>query len=148
MKLMRFFLITLTVLSINSYANQAATDQVKFANAWVKKPMPGMQMTAGFVEIENVTDSSLRLVAVRTSFSAHSELHSMIMVDNVMQMRQVADGWLIAPGSILTLSPGGKHVMLMGLKQNMKNLSEVTLEFNIEGIGWVAVPADVRAPKI
>jgi len=36
----------------------------------------------------------------------------------------------------------------MGLKQNMKNLSEVTLEFNIEGIGWVAVPADVRAPKI
>ena len=72
----------------------------------------------------------------------------MIMVDNVMQMRQVTDGWLIAPGSFLTLSPGGKHVMLMGLKQNMKNLSEVTLEFNIEGIGWVAVPADVRAPKI
>ena len=87
------------------------------------------------------------MVAVRTSFSAHSELHSMIMVDNVMQMRKVADGWLIAPGAILTLSPGGKHAMLMGLKHTMKNQSEVTLEFNIEGIGWVAVPAEVRVPK-
>ena len=147
MKLMRFFFFFFTILSTNSYANQAATDQVKFANAWVKKPIPGMHMTAGFVEIENVTDSSLRLVAVRTSFSAHSELHSMIMVDNVMQMRKVADGWLIAPGAILTLSPGGKHAMLMGLKHTMKNQSEVTLEFNIEGIGWVAVPAEVRVPK-
>ena len=144
MKLMRFFLITLTILSTNSYANQAATDQVKFANAWVKKPMPGMHMTAGFVEIENVTDSSLRLVAVRTSFSAHSELHSMIMVDNVMQMRKVADGWLIAPGAILTLSPGGKHAMLMGVKPELQSQSQVLLEFNIERLGWIQVPAIMK----
>jgi len=147
MKLIRMFLVALTVLSVTASANQAATDQVKFSNAWVKLPMPGMQMTAGFVDIENVTTSDVQLVAVRTSFSANSELHSMAMVNNVMQMRRAIDGWVITPGATLTLAPGGKHAMLMGLMNTLKNQSEVLLEFKIEGMGWVSVLAVVRPPK-
>jgi len=147
MKLIRLFLVTLAVLSVNASANQTTTDQVKFSKAWVKMPMPGMQMTAGFVDIENVTTSDVRLVAVRTSFSAHSELHSMVMVNNVMQMRQAIDGWVIKSGTRLTFAPGGKHAMLMGLKYKLKNQSEVLLEFKIEGMDWVSVPAVVRPPK-
>ena len=147
MKLIRMFLVALTVLSVTASANQAATDQVKFSNAWVKLPMPGMQMTAGFVDIENVTTSDVRLVAVRTSFSANSELHNMVMVNNVMQMRRAIDGWVITPGATLTLAPGGKHAMLMGLKHKVKNQSEVLLEFKIEGMDWVSVLAVVRPPK-
>jgi hypothetical protein len=147
MKLIRTFLVAVAVLSVNSFANQVTTDQVKFSNAWVKMPMPGMQMTAGFVDIENVTTSDIRVVAVRTSFSANSELHNMAMVNNVMQMRRAIDGWVITPGATLTLAPGGNHAMLMGLMSKLKNQSEVLLEFNIEGIGWVSVPAVVRPPK-
>ena len=147
MKLIRMFFVALTVLSVTASANQAATDQVKFSNAWVKLPMPGMQMTAGFVDIENVTTSDVQLVAVRTSFSANSELHSMAMVNNVMQMRRAIDGWVITPGATLTLAPGGKHAMLMGLMNTLKNQSEVLLEFKIEGMGWVSVLAVVRPPK-
>jgi len=146
MKLIRMFLVTLAALSINAFANQT-TDQVKFSNAWVKMPMPGVQMTAGFVEIENVTTSDVRLVAVRTSFSANSELHNMVMVNSVMQMRQAIDGWVITSGATLILAPGGKHAMLMGLKHKMKNQSEVLLEFKIEGMDWISVPAVVRPPK-
>jgi copper(I)-binding protein len=147
MKLIRMFLVAMAVSSVNASANQPATDQVKFSNAWVKTPMPGMQMTAGFVDIENVTTSDVRLVAVRTSFSANSELHNMVMVNNVMQMRRAIDGWVITPGATLTLAPGGKHAMLMGLKHKVKNQSEVLLEFKIEGMAWVSVPAVVRPPK-
>jgi len=147
MKLIRMFLVALTVLSVTASANQVITDQVKFSNAWVKLPMPGMQMTAGFVDIENVTTSDVQLVAVRTSFSASSELHSMAMVNNVMQMRRAIDGWVITPGATLTLAPGGKHAMLMGLMNTLKNQSEVLLEFKIEGMGWVSVLAAVRPPK-
>jgi len=147
MKLIRIFLLAISVLSVNTSANQVATDQVKFSNAWVKMPMPGMQMTAGFVDIENVTTSDIRVVAVRTSFSANSELHNMAMVNSVMQMRRAIDGWVITPGATLTLAPGGNHAMLMGLMSKLKNQSEVLLEFNIEGIGWVSVPAVVRSPK-
>ena len=147
MKLIRIFLVAVAVLSVNSFANQVTTDQVKFSNAWVKMPMPGMQMTAGFVDIENVTTSDIRVVAVRTLFSANSELHNMAMVNNVMQMRHAIDGWVITPGATLTLAPGGNHAMLMGLMSKLKNQSEVLLEFNIEGIGWVSVPAVVRPPK-
>lgn len=153
MKLMQIVLMTMAAismnaLSMNACANQLTIDQVKFSNAWVKMPMPGMQMTAGFVNIENLSNKDLRLVAVRTPMSKVSELHSMVMVDNVMRMRQATNGWVITPGATLTLAPGGKHAMLMGMKPNLKNQLDVVLEFNIEGMGWISVPTVVRMPKL
>jgi copper(I)-binding protein len=110
-------------------------------------PMPGMHMTAGFVDIENLSDKDIKLVAVRTPVSKVAELHTMVMVDKVMQMRQITDGWVIDSGDTLTLAPGGNHAMLMGLDPNLKNQTDVALEFNIEGMGWILVPAVVQAPK-
>ncbi len=130
------------------FANPLTIDQVKFSNAWVKKPMPGMAMTAGFVDIKNLSGKDLKLVAVRTSVSKVAELHTMVMVDKVMQMRQIIDGWVIAPGQTLTLAPGGNHAMLMGIDADLKNKADVELEFNIEGIGWILVPAAVQAPNL
>jgi copper(I)-binding protein len=64
-----------------------------------------------------------------------SELHDMVMVDKVMLMRFASDGWVITPGTILSLAPGGKHAMLMGVKSSVQDLSETLLEFNIVGLG-------------
>jgi copper(I)-binding protein len=147
MKLMRIALMIMTVLSMNASANQLSVDQVKFSNAWVKMPMPGMNMTAAFVDIKNLSNRNLKLLAVTTPVSMVAELHSMVMVDNVMQMRQVKNGWVIKPEGTLTLAPGGKHAMLMGINPNLKNQLEAVLEFNIEGIGWISVPTVVRKPN-
>ena len=144
LQFIRLFLILIAVLSANVAASQSATDQVRFSNGWVKMPMPGMHMTAAFVDIENLINSDLRLIAVKTSFSAMSELHEMVMINNVMQMRHASDGWIIAPGATLNLAPGGKHAMLMGLKSLLQNHSATSLEFNIEGMGWISVPAVVK----
>ena len=147
MKFFRLMLIFIAMVSTNVFANPLAIDQVKFSNAWVKMPMPGMHMTAGFVDIENLSDKDIKLVAVRTPVSKVAELHTMVMVDKVMQMRQIIGGWVIASGDTLTLGPGGNHAMLMGLDPNLKNQTDVALEFNIEGMGWILVPAVVQAPK-
>ena len=107
-------------------------------------PMPGMQMSAGYVDIENTSSNDIKVIAVRTPFSKMAELHDMVMVNKVMQMRHASDGWVIAAGTSLSLAPGGKHVMLMGVKPLESNQSETILEFNIEGLGWVAVPAALK----
>ena len=100
MKFIRVFLVMMVAWSANVVAEQLVVNQVKFSNAWVKVPMPGMRMTAGFATIENLTNSDLHLTGVRTSISAVSELHD--MVNNVMQMRHASDGWDIAPASTLS----------------------------------------------
>jgi|TARA_B110001469_G_scaffold66029_1_gene63063 copper(I)-binding protein len=145
LKILKFLWLAMIILPIHAAASELVTDQVRLSNAWIKKPMPGMQMSAGYVNIENTTTNEIRLIAVRTPFSMKSELHEMVMVENVMQMRHASDGWLIAPGASISLAPGGKHAMLMGIKSYEQNQTETPLEFHIEGMGWVSVTAILKA---
>ena len=135
----------MALLLIHLVANASGTDQFLFSDAWVKMPMPGMQMSAGYVDIKNKSLNDKKVIAVRTPFSKMAELHDMVMVNKVMQMRHASDGWVIATGTSLSLAPGGKHVMLIGVRPLESNQSETILEFNIEGLGWVSVPAILKA---
>jgi copper(I)-binding protein len=144
LKILKILWVALIVLPMNAVATELVTDQVQLSNAWVKKPMPGMQMSVGFVDIKNTSTAEVRLVAVRTPFSMKSELHEMVMVNSVMQMRPASGGWIIAPGASISLAPGGKHAMLMGVTSHDKNQTETQLEFQIEGVGWVSVVATLK----
>jgi|TARA_B110000914_G_scaffold85834_1_gene75542 copper(I)-binding protein len=144
LKTLKILWLVMIVLPIHAMATELVTDQVRLSNAWVKQPMPGMQMSVGFVDIENTTTKALRLIAVRSPFSMKSELHEMVMVDNVMQMRHADDGWVIAPGASISLAPGGKHVMLMGVKSYEQDQTQTQLEFHIENMGWVSVAASLK----
>ena len=145
LKTLKILWLVMIMLPIHAMATELVTDQVRLSNAWVKQPMPGMRMSAGFVNIENTTTDEIRLIAVRTPFSMKSELHEMVMVDNVMQMRHASKGWLIAPGASISLAPGGKHAMLMGIKAYDQDQTQTQLEFQIEGMGWVSVTATLKA---
>jgi len=136
------FLLVLT--AAHASAGEALETKLSLVNAWVKRPMPGMMMTAGFVEITNLSDQPLALIGVRTAVSKVAELHAMEMVDGVMKMRYADQGWQIAVGETLALAPGGKHAMLMGLQEPLQSQQQVLLEFNFAGLGWITVNAEVR----
>jgi hypothetical protein len=136
--------LLLLVVAVNANAGDSVETKLSLANAWVKKPMPGMMMTAGFVEITNLSDQSVVLIDVRTPVSKVAELHAMKMVDGVMKMRFAEQGWHIAVGETLALAPGGKHAMLMGLQKPLQIQQQVLLEFKFEGLGWMSVNAQVR----
>ena len=136
--------LLLVLVALSANAGQALETKLSLANAWIKKPMPGMMMTAGFVDIANLSDQPLALIDVRTAVSKVAELHAMEMVDGVMRMRFAEQGWYIPVGETLTLAPGGKHAMLMGLKEPLQSQQQVLLEFNFAGLGWIAVDAQVR----
>ena len=76
--------LLMAMLPLGTTANQSLNEHLVFSNAWVKKPMPGMAMSAGYVDIENTSSADVRLIAVRISFSKMSELHNMVMVNKVM----------------------------------------------------------------
>ena len=136
------FLFVLT--AVNASAGEALATNINLVDAWIKKPMPGMMMTAGFVEITNLSDNTLQLIDVRATLSKVAELHDMKMIDGVMKMRFAQQGWSIAAGETLALTPGGKHAMLMGLQQSLQTQQQVLLEFKFEGLGWMSVNAQVR----
>lgn len=90
-------------------------------------------MSAAFMVIENGTDADVSLVRASTPVSEMVQLHEMVNGDDGHQvMQEAADGVTVRAGKTQLLMPGGYHVMLMGLTQELAPGDEVelTLEFS------------------
>lgn len=102
----------------------AAQAEVAVQDAWVRATVPQQQATGAFMLITAPKDS--RLVGASSSLTPTVEVHEMAMQNNVMHMRQVPAVELPA-GKTVALEPGGYHVMLMGLKQPVREGETVPL---------------------
>jgi copper(I)-binding protein len=73
------------------------------------------------------------------------EIHEMAMDNNVMRMRAIPALELPA-GKAVELKPGGFHVMLMGLKQQVKEGDTVSVNLVVEGQDGKRETVEVKAP--
>jgi periplasmic copper chaperone A len=116
----------------------AQTAQLAVDNAWARATPGKSETGAAYVTIHSPTAD--RLVAASTPVAKKAELHTMTMTDMVMKMRPLA-GIDIPAGQVVTLAPGGYHIMLMGLaKPLMAGQSfPLTLTFAKAGMRTVNV---------
>ena len=84
-----------------------------------------------------------RLMRVETPVAASAELHETIADHGVMKMRPL-DGLAIAPGDTVTLQPGGKHIMLMGLNRPLREGDSFPVTLVFERAGAVTTTATVQ----
>ena len=112
---------------ITACGAQAQSIEVK--DAWVRGTVPAQRGTGAFMEI--TTQHAVRLLSVDSPVAASVEIHNMTMTNGVMKMFQV-DGVDIPAGKTVKLAPGGYHVMMMGLKQQMKTGERVPLKLTFE----------------
>ena len=134
-------LIVLCAVTPTTFAAQA----VIVKNAWARATAPG-QATAG-VYLEIVSNADAALVAAASPLATSAEMHAMRMEGGVMKMRAVSRIELPAQKTV-KLAPAGVHVMLVGIKQPLREKEKVPLELTIEGSGGskstVRVEAEVR----
>lgn len=84
------------------------------SKAWVRPTVPGQTVAAAYMELTAQEPASL--VAVRSPVSPKVEIHFMQMDGDVMRMRQLKK--LDLPkNTVVSLSPGGYHLMLTRLKK-------------------------------
>lgn len=106
-----------------------ALAEVKVDAPWVRGVVPGQLGTGAFMDITSTRDAVL--VKVESPVAGSVEVHTMEMKGNLMTMRPVEKIDLPA-GKQVRLAPGGFHVMLMDLKQPLKNGEAVPLKLTIE----------------
>lgn len=107
-----------------------AQAQTTVADAWARGTVPQQQGTGAFMRITSATGA--RLVGVASPVAGVAEIHEMKMVDGVMKMNAIPALDLPA-GQPVELKPGGYHLMLMGLKQQLKGGETLPLTLTIEG---------------
>lgn len=130
-------------LSAASFLVSTAYAQVTVKDAWVRATVPKQQATGAFMQISAPQDS--KLVSVSSPVTPVVEVHEMAVQDGVMRMRQVPSVALPA-GKTVELKPGGYHVMLLDLKQQVKEGDTVPLTLVFEGKDGKRESLDVKAP--
>jgi copper(I)-binding protein len=119
---------------------------LQIGNPWARATPKGATVGAGYLTITNKGAEADRLIGGSAAPAARFEVHTTVMENGVARMRQVT-GLEIKPGETVELAPGGMHVMLMGLKQPLRQgqavkgtlvfekAGTVAIEFTVQGIG-------------
>lgn len=92
----------------------------------VKPPMPGMQMTAGYLTLRNNSGDEITIDRVTSPQFGRVEMHETVIEDGVSRMQALPEV-VLAPGAAVEFKPGGKHLMLM---RPGDDLTTVTLAFH------------------
>lgn len=116
---------------------------VTVADAWVKAADSGM--TAGFAALTNLGPADAVVVGVTGPASASMELHQTVKdASGTTVMRAKPDGLRLPAGAAVKLSPGGDHVMFMGLAAPLKSGTATTFTLRFADGSTLPVTAEAR----
>lgn len=124
-----------------------AIPSVALADAAISNPFaratpPNAKTGAAYAAIASVEGD--RLLAVASPAAEMGQIHDMKIEDGVAKMREIEGGLEIPAGQTVSLAPGGKHLMLMGLTGPLVEGSDITLILTFEKAGEVEVTAPVK----
>ena len=138
LKPLRHALATLAIAA----AMGPAHAQVTVADPWVRATVPQQKATGMFASVTAAKGG--KVVAAASPVADVVEIHEMAMDNNVMRMRPIPALDLPA-GKPVELKPGGFHVMLMGLKQQVKEGDTVPVTLVVEGPDGKRENVEVKA---
>ncbi|MEG1038333.1 MAG: copper chaperone PCu(A)C [Pseudomonas sp.] len=139
---MHMFKRTLAALALIGLALPAVADTT-ISDAWVRATVPHQQSTGAFMTLTASSDS--KLVEVQSPVAEIVQVHQMTMDNDVMGMKQVQSVELPA-GKAVSLDPNGYHVMLMKLKQQVKEGEQIPLTLVVEDAKGQKQRLEVNAP--
>ncbi|WP_166390578.1 copper chaperone PCu(A)C [Nocardioides ochotonae] len=102
-------------------------------------------MTAAFMDLANQGDEGVSLVSASSDVAGTVEIHEMANVDGKAVMQEAEDGVELKARGGQLLQPGGYHVMLMGLTEELAAGDEVELTLEFSDGSTQEITAPVKA---
>jgi periplasmic copper chaperone A len=134
---LRALLLASALLSTAAHAHEtvSADGTIKLESLWTRATPNGAKVAGGFLTITNTGKLPDRLIGGSAVIAGRVEIHEMSMDGGVMKMRALDQGLEIKPGETIELKPGSFHVMLIDLKEGVKEGDKVmgTLVFERAG---------------
>jgi len=119
------------MLLIGMITNVYATSGVTVSEGYIKASIPGRDITAAYMTINNAGNKAITLQKISSTISDRIEIHEHSMSDGMMRMRQVTEITIDANNEVV-LQPSGLHLMIFSLKQKItdKDVIPLTLYFS------------------
>lgn len=116
------------ILSIVSIAAVFGAD-VEIDEAYAMASIPNVPNSAAFFTVKNNSDKDIAITSANSDIAEKNELHTHIKENKMIKMMKIEK--LVVPAkSSLELKSGGEHIMLMGLKKELKAGDEINLELS------------------
>jgi copper(I)-binding protein len=117
---------------------------IEVSRSWARATTSRAHSGAAYVTIMNSGAASDKLVSVSTPVAGRAELHTHIKDGDIMRMRQVQH-IEVGPNAMVTLQPGGLHIMMMDLKQPLKKGTTFPMTLVFEKAGETTVEVAVQS---
>ena len=134
-------LLALCLTAAGQTMAQSPTTAISVEHAWARATPAGAKTGAVYLTMVNRTTVADRLTSVSTPAAASAQVHQETESNGVMRMRELTSV-AVESGGIVTLKPGGMHIMLVGLQHPLKEGQDFPLTLEFEKAGKV----DLRVP--
>lgn len=135
------------VVTLTPAPAAAQASRIRLESPWARRaPVGGGHGHANgavYVTIKNEGPEGDALISATSDVANAVELHETVREGDVMKMRPLPRLDVPAAGAV-EMKPGGHHIMLLGLKRDLKPGDRVTLTLSFEKAGSMRVEAPVR----
>ncbi len=139
MRSLVFRMLAIVLLGLTACSSPA----LSVNDGW-SRPAAAGNNGAAYFAIRNGAVHANTLLGLTTDIAGQAEMHiTMVDANNVMSMHPQATVDIPAGGTV-EFKPGGLHVMLIGLKQDLKAGDTYTLTLQFRNAGDVPVTVMVR----
>ena len=120
----------------------SAHAEIEINDAWARATAPSARTGAIYMTLKNTGNKEDFLIAAESDMAARTEVHKTSMDDDGMMSMDHMDEVRVSSGVEVMFAPGGYHIMLMGLKNQLQPDYEIplTLTFKKAGERSVRVP--------
>ena len=116
----------LLVLSLGG-CSDSVDRGLEIDDAYFRLMPPGQSVSAAFMSLTNSGEEMLVLNGFSSPATSRVELHEHSHDNGMMKMRKV-ESLTISPGETVRLAPGGYHLMLFGLQQDLAKGDTIDIE--------------------
>jgi hypothetical protein len=91
--------------------------RVTLRNAWIRRPA-GTAVAAAYLDVRNGSSRAMEIVGASSPAAPFLEIHESVLTDGMMRMRK-RERLALPPRQTVSLAPGGSHLMLINLRNEL-----------------------------
>lgn len=135
---------SLLLLASSVSAQHQGIGPIHVMSAWSRALPPVSENGAAYLTLKNYSKLPDRLVGASSPVAARVEIHTHEMEAGLMKMRRL-ESVILNPGEYVKFEPGKRHLMLIGLKQPLREGERIPLTLEFEKAPTVEVAVTIES---